>query len=178
MAAPEYVPQNATTREDKAYSSPPWRTDSWFPDRPGELDLATGQQPEGTSLGVQGPDQGYAIKLANRFRGTLHLEPGEHEDDALAGALGVALRRSSLFGRAPVVHDLTIALTAFGFLDEAPDADLVAWRRFRFEEISSPNHYFESREVAHSVLESVLRLTPAQVAEQHRSNWRSLLVAT
>jgi hypothetical protein len=76
------------------------------------------------------------------------------------------------------VHDLTIALTAFGFLDEAPDADLVAWRRFRFEEISSPNHYFESREVAHSVLESVLRLTPAQVAEQHRSNWRSLLVAT
>jgi hypothetical protein len=119
MAAPEYVPQNATTREDKAYSSPPWRTDSWFPDRPGELDLATGQQPEGTSLGVQGPDQGYAIKLANRFRGTLHLEPGEHEDDALAGALGVALRRSSLFGRAPVVHDLTIALTAFGFLDVA-----------------------------------------------------------
>jgi hypothetical protein len=178
MAAPEYVPQKPLARSDKAYSSPPWRPDGWTPDRPGELDLPLGQQPEGDTLGVQGPDQGYAIKLANRFRGTLHLEPREHEDDALAGALGVALRRSSLFGRAPVIHDLTIALTAFGFLDASPDAALVAWRRSRFEEVSNPNHYFEARELAHSVPESVLRMTPAQVAEQHRLDWRSLLVAS
>ena len=48
------------------------------------------------------------------FEGKLVLTPGEHERDVLAGACAVALKRASLFGRAPVVHDLTVALTASG----------------------------------------------------------------
>ena len=48
--------------------------------------------------------------------------PDEHESDAIAGCIGVALKRASLFGRAPVLHDLTAALTVWGFLgDAAPD---------------------------------------------------------
>lgn len=174
MAAPEYVPQK-TVRSDKAYTSPPWRPDRWMPERPGEI-VTHGRQPQGGALGVQGPDQGYALKLANLFRGKLHLQPGEREDDALTGGLLVAMRRASLFGRAPVVHDLTIGLTVFGFLDESPDAELVAWRRPRFAEVSSSHHYVEARALASSVPDEVLRLAPAQVAERHRADWRSLLV--
>ena len=170
MAAPEYVPVDRT-RPIRAYSSPPRREGSWVPDRPGDLDLG---QPRGDRLGNQGPDQGYALLLARRFEGKLTLTPGEHERDALVGALGVALKRASIFGRAPVVHDLTVALTVWGFLGEAP-AELVDLRKRLFEEIAHPHHYPEQRRVADLVPESTLRMTPAQVKEAHRGDWRSLL---
>ena len=87
-------------------------------DRPGELD---GPQPEGTRLGFQGPDQGYALKLADeRIRPRLQLSRGEHADDAISGCVGIAMRRASLYGRAPVIHDLTIAFTIWGYLDPSP----------------------------------------------------------
>ena len=53
------------------------------------------------------PTRATCSSLARRFEGKLTLTPGEHEKDALAGAVAVALKRASLFGRAPVVHDLT-----------------------------------------------------------------------
>jgi hypothetical protein len=78
-----------------------------------------------------------------------------------------------MFGRAPVVHDLTIALSAFGFLGDAePDADLVAYRQPRFEGLAHGHHYLEQRELVDSVPEPVLRMTPKEVAAQ---SWRSLL---
>jgi hypothetical protein len=170
VAAPEYVPVDRT-RPIRAYSSPPRREGSWVPDRPGDL---TEGQPRGDRLGNQGPDQGYVLTLIRRFAGKLTLTPGEHERDALAGAAGVALKRASLFGRAPVVHDLTVALTVWGFLGEAPK-ELVEVRKRLFEEIAHPHHYPEQRLVADLVPESTLRKTPAQVAEAHRADWRSLL---
>ena len=92
------------------------------------------------------------LSLARRFEGKLTLTPGEHEKDALAGAVGVALKRASLYGRAPVVHDLTIALTIWGFLGEAPD-DLVALRTPLFEEVWHPHHYAELRQLVDLVPE-------------------------
>ena len=80
------------------------------------------------------------LSLARRFEGKLTLTPGEHEKDALAGAVGVALKRASIFGRAPVIHDLTVALTIWGFLDDVP-RELVELRRHLFEEVSHPHHY-------------------------------------
>jgi hypothetical protein len=142
-------------------------------DRPADLPHG---QPEGRRFGNQGPDQGYALLLAERFHGKLTLAPGEHERDALAGAVGVALKRASLFGRAPILHDLTIALTIWGFLGEAPD-ELVALRRKLFEEVAHPHHYPEQRRIADLVPAEVLRQTPAQVAEAARRDWRSLLAA-
>jgi len=170
VAAPEYVPVDRT-RPIRAYQSPPRRDGSWLADRPGEL---TQGQPHGERLGNQGPDQGYVLSLARRFEGKLTLTTGEHERDALAGAVAVALKRASIFGRAPVVHDLTVALTIWGFLGDAP-ADLVSLRKPLFEEVAHPHHYAEQRRIADLVPDDVLRKTPAQVTEAHRADWRSLV---
>ena len=171
MAAPEHVPVD-DNQPVRGYESPPRRAESWRPHRPGEV--IEGGQPRGERLGNQGPDQGYMLSLARRFEGTLMLTPGEHEKDALAGSVAVALKRASLYGRAPVVHDLTIALTIWGFLGEAPD-DLVQLRRPLFEEVWHPHHYAELRQLVDLVPEGSLRLTPAQVTDEHRADWRSLL---
>lgn len=170
MAAPEYVPQPAIQRV-RSYTSPPRRPESWAPDRPGDLN---GPQPHGPGLGTQGPDQGYALVLAHRFEGRLYLTDGEHERDAIAGGVGVALKRASLFGRAPVMHDLTVAFTIWGFLREAPE-DLVTLRKPLFAEVANPNHYPEQRHVVDMVPDDSVRLSPQEVAEAHLRDWRSLL---
>ncbi|MEO7573309.1 MAG: hypothetical protein ABIX10_12830 [Acidimicrobiales bacterium] len=171
MAAPEHVPVDRN-QPVRGYESPPRRPQPWLSDRPAEV--VEDGQPRGQRLGNQGPDQGYMLSLARRFEGKLTLTPGEHEKDVLAGAVGVALKRASLFGRAPVVHDLTIALTIWGFLGDAPQ-DLVDLRKPLFEEAGHPHHYAELRRIVDLVSEGALRQTPAQVTEAHRSGWRSLL---
>ena len=130
-------------------------------------------QPEGESFGYQGPDQGYALKLANSFRGKLHLTEGEHEDDAITGCLGVAMRRASLYGRAPMMPDLRLALAVFGFLSASADASLVGFRKPLFAEAANPHHYSESGRIATLVPEATLRLTPEAVASA--DDWRVLL---
>ena len=171
MGAPEFVP---TSRADttRSYSSPPRRAGSWNANRPGDL---VGRQPEGDRLGTPGPDQGYALTLAARFEGRVKLAEGEHEADALAGAAAIAMKRSGLFGRAPVVHDLTVGLTIWGFLDPTPDPELVAVRRAWFDEVHLVHHYNELRRIADAAPEEVLRLPHGTVEERHRSDWRSCL---
>jgi hypothetical protein len=101
MSAPKSAP--AGLRETPYYTSPDVVPASWKPDRPGVVD---GPQPYGPRLGTQGPDQGYALVIARRLETELELKPGELAEDAVQGCLGVALKRASLYGRAPVVHDL------------------------------------------------------------------------
>lgn len=172
MAAPEHVPVDRS-RPVRSYESPPRRPDPWMAVRPADLPHG---QPEGDGFGHQGPDQGYALLLAERFHGKLTLATGEHERDALAGAVAVALKRASLFGRAPVVYDLTVALTIWGFLGEAPD-ELVALRRTLLEEVSHPHHYAGLRHVADVVPEAVLRESPSEVSAIALQDWRDLLAA-
>ncbi len=171
MAAPEHVPVDRN-RPVRAYESPPRRPDPWLSERPGEV--VHGGQPRGDRLGHQGPDQGYALRLARRFEGELQLTSGEHEKDAPAGAVAVALKRASLFGRAPVVHDLTVALTVWGFLGDAPK-ELVAVRTRLFEEVWHPHRYAELGRLADLVPEEVLRMSPAEVGQVQRTDWRRLL---
>lgn len=172
MAAPEYVPRPADEKP-RVYESPPWSGDSWVADRPGDL---VGRQPLGPRLGYPGPDQGYVLKLVKRFVDRVHLQPGEHWADAEAGACAVALKRASLFGRAPVVHDLRIACTVWGYLSSSAPAELVAERTERFEGVRmTAHHYPELRAVVDAVPEATLRLTPAEVASRHAADWRSLL---
>jgi hypothetical protein len=174
VAAPEFVP--VKPMEDvRAYSSPPRRPESWTPERPGDL---LGAQPRGARFGSQGPDQGYALLLVERFRSKLFLGDGEHFDDVAAGCLGIALKRASLLGRAPVAHDLTLAFTLWGFLDPAPPADLVALRRRLFAEVASPHHYLEQRRLVDAVPATTLRKSHTTVAEQHVHDWRALLDLT
>jgi hypothetical protein len=171
VAAPEHVPVDRN-RPVRAYESPPRRPEPWLATRVGEV-VDTGQ-PRGDRLGSQGPDQGYMLSLARRFEGKLTLTSGAVEKDVLAGAVGVALKRASLFGRAPVIHDLTIALTIWGFLGEAPE-ELVALRTHLFEEVANPHHYGEARRIVDLIPDDVLRMSPAQVTEAHQRDWRSLL---
>ena len=144
-----------------------------MPDRPGDID---GFQPLGARLGFQGPDQGFAIKIANGFRDRLQLAPGEHMADVIQGCLGIALRRASMFSRAPVVHDLTIAFTSWGFLDSDPPADLVALRTRLFEGVGNTlHHYDEARALVDMMPESTLRLNPTQVQSAYPADWKQLV---
>ncbi|MEO1059020.1 MAG: hypothetical protein AAFY28_19095 [Actinomycetota bacterium] len=172
MAAPRFrsVPP---TEHARYYESPDHVPNAWMPDRPGEID---GFQPSGPALGSQGPDQGFALTIAERLRSKVITQSGENADDAIRGCLGVALRRASIFSRAPVVHDLTIAFTIWGFYDPVPPDDLVALRRSMFEGLRHvTHHYMEARAVADTPPEATLRLTPQQVADRYPGEWRELL---
>jgi hypothetical protein len=176
MAAPEFVPLKPNDRV-RNYTSPPWRDEAWVPMRPGEL-VTTGGQPDADAgrMGAPGPDQGYVLKLTPLLRDDLKLVGAETIADAEAGAVAIALKRASLFGRAPVVHDVRIAYTVWGFLDAAAPAELVAERTARFEGVHlTAHHYPELRAVADAVPEATLRLSPAEVATRHAADWRSLL---
>jgi len=142
----------------------------WTASRPSELRGT--RAPSGTFLGTPGPDQGFALKLARRFEDRLVLAPGEHVEDAVSGCTAVAMRRAAGYGRAPVVHDLTLAFTLWGFLEGAP-ADLVETREPLFRAAS--HHYQVQRTIADCVPESTLRMTPEAVAG-HLGEWRTLLV--
>ena len=170
VAAPEYVPL-VPLKPVRSYESSPRGVGTWRPDRPG--DSAVGYA-RGNLLGSQGPDQGYVYVLARRFQGQLALARDEREEDALAGCSAVALKRASLFGRAPVLLDMTVALTVWGFLGDG-QPDLIAFRQPLFAEVAHPHHYPELRRVVDRVRDDALRRSPEDVADAHRADWRSLL---
>ncbi len=167
MAAPKFTPVSPIGSFRDAEGLPPAL--EWTSDRPGEI---VGKQPSGGKMGSPGPDQGYAIKLAHGFHGKLSLAAGEHEHDAIVGCLGVAMKRSSLFGRAPVIHDLNVAFNLFGFTSGAND-ELVKFRRNLFD--ACGHHYELQRAICDAVPESTLRMTPDAVKQAVSSgNWKTL----
>jgi len=180
MSAPEYVPTKPA-EPVRSYESPPRRPEPWIPARPGELvgpDVPGGEegQPWGDLLGNPGPDPGYVFRLVPPFKAKVTMVPGETWKDVSAGAAGAALKRSSLFGRAPVVHDVTVGFAVWGFLDEAADPELVELRRSVFANISHPAGYLRLRAVVDAVPAATLRLPHAELLRR-RSNgdWRSFL---
>lgn len=173
MAAPEHVPTKPN-QDVRTYGSPPRRPDSWRADRPADF-ADDHRQPQGDLLGSPGPDQGYALRLARVLAPELHLTEGEHAKDALAGIVAIGLKRASLLGRAPVIHDLRVAATLFGFLDPTPDPELVQLRHRLFEEVSHFHHYMELRRLVDMVPGRVLRQSPAQVTDAYESGWRNQL---
>ncbi len=136
---------------------------------------SSGASPSGPRLGYQGPDQGYALALAGRVRPKLVLSDSERADDTLTACTAIAMRRASMFGRAPVIHDLHIAVTIWGFVDPAPPAELVALRRPLFEGAAEPEHYAAVRAIVDMVPDPTLRMTPADVQDAYPSRWRELL---
>lgn len=170
MAAPDYVPRPATERP-RVYTSPPWRPDEWTADRPADL---TGAQPTGPGLAWQGPDQGYVLTLVHLFDDRLRLTDGERRGDVDAGCVAVALKRASMFGRAPMVHDLTAGYTVWGFLSDAPP-DLVALRRPLFEGVAHEHHHAARMRLAELVPDDVLRQPHGALASQAATDWQSLV---
>lgn len=167
MTQPSFVPVVEADQVRRAYQLTV--PSSWTTSRPSELRGT--RAPSGTFLGTPGPDQGFALKLGRRFEDRLVLSAGEHAEDAVAGCTAVAMRRSALFGRAPVVFDLTLAFTLWGFLEGAP-ADLVAAREPLFRAAS--HHYQVQRTIADCVPAATLRMTPEQVADG-LDGWRTLV---
>jgi hypothetical protein len=171
MAAPEYVPVKPMD-DVRTYESPPRRPDPWLAKRPG--DLTTGQ-PRGVHFGNPGPDQGYALVLARRLEDRLVLQDDESLDDAIHGCVPIALKRASLMGRAPVIHDLVVAFTVWGFLDDSPPSDLVATRRPLFAGVAHPGHHTERENLVAVVPTSTLQLSPEQIKAPYGVDWKSLL---
>jgi len=159
MAAPDYVPAPALD-EPRVYQSPPWRGEAWTADRPGEIG---GPQPTGAMLGDPGPDQGYALRLARGFRDRLVLTSAESVDDAIAGCVAIAMRRASSYGRGPVIHDLTVAFTLWGYLAPAPP-EVMALRTKVFAAVAMVHHYTERRAIVDAVPADLLRASPSEVA--------------
>lgn len=174
MAAPKFAPVAATSRA-RGYTSTDFVPEGWASERPGDLD---GVQPRDARLGHQGPDQGFALLIGQRLKPTLKLQAGERAEDAVQGCLGVTLRRASLYGRAPVVHDWRIAFTIFGFLDDNPPTELVELRKRLFEGVgNTAHHYVEGRAIVDMVPETTLRQTPQEVSSAYPARWRNLVGA-
>lgn len=169
MSQPQNVPVKPVASQH--YVSPPRRDRVWNADRPGDV-FADGQ-PKGALLGSQGPDQGFAIKLARNFENQLQLSDNEHADDVIAGCVAVALKRASAFGRAPTVHDVRCAFSIFGFLGDA-DPELIAIRKKLFEEVAHPHHYAERREIVDAVPTEFLRQPHSAILDQ-ADDWRTVL---
>ena len=167
MPQPDYVPLSRADEVRPAERMPP--ADRWMADRPAEV-WAQGA-PDGKGLGSPGPDQGYGLKLARRFVARLQLAEGEHAEDAVSGCLTIGLKRASRFGRAPVIHDMELAFTLWGFLGGVP-ADLIEFRKTLFQ--ACAHDYWQQRAIADAVPDETLVLTPAQVRDR-LSDWRSLV---
>jgi len=180
MTQPKFAPileQNEVRGVDKLDVPAPW-----VPHRPGESRPAPRSAGKPAGLGIPGPDQGYALELANRFTDRLVLQPGEHASDVLAGAVAIALRRAALFGRAPTSADIALALELFKYLVAErgtwPTIELVAWRRERFA--GAAHDYWRRRALADSIPETTLRLKPATVAERLEAepgSWSQLVAS-
>lgn len=171
MAAPKFTPIAPADRTG-SYSSPDYVPDRWMADRPGDLE---GRQPVGRRLGYQGPDQGYGLKLAERLRPEVRVQDPVSVNDALTGATAIGMRRASLFGRAPVIHDIRVGLMIWGFLDEQPPEELVSERHRRFVGIGqSGHHYAQIRDLVDAVPESTLRSSPEEVRQAYPASWRRL----
>lgn len=167
MTQPAYVPITGSERVRAVRRLPP--AASWTATRP--ADLVSPQHPFGPGMGIPGPDQGYALSLVKRFANSLILTEGEHSADAQAGAVAIGLRRAALFGRAPVIYDLRLALALWGFIGDPP-AELVAHRKRVFAGLAED--YTRRRSVAMAVPEATLRMSPQAVLDR-QAEWESLL---
>jgi hypothetical protein len=169
MTQPKFAPIAIEDEVRPSYHLKP--AQPWTAHRPSEF--VPGSEVGGKGLGAPGPDQGYALHLARRFVDRLVLTDGEQPEDVLSGAVAVALRRASLFGRAPIAADIELPLVCFGYLTDAP-TDLVAVRSKLFGGVA--HDYWARGALAEHIPESTLRRSPAAVAPQLK-NWRSLIDA-
>ncbi len=168
MAQPSFVP---ITEADQVRPTLRQADPSHVAGRPAEM--RTPDAPHGKGFGKPGPDQGYALRLAHLISERIVLADGEDHHDVEVGAALIAARRAAMWGRAPSVYDLEVALGIFGYLAPAP-ADLVVYRTGLFQAVS--HAWMAQRALVDSVPEAALRLTPAE-ASGVSGSWRSVLGA-
>ena len=171
MAIPKFTPTDPTD-VPRVYGSPDFVPEPWKLDRKSEI---VGRQPKGDGLGNPGPDQGYVLLLAARVRDRIRVQHGESVDDVIAGSITIALRRASQFGRAPVMADILIALTIWGWLLDNPPLDIVSYRQKLFAGLGNmSHHYAESRVIADMVPETTFRISLEKLTASMPMSWRAL----
>ncbi len=172
MTQPSYVPiAEADQMRPALRLRDPRR---WTQDRPGEL--RSPDRPRGRLAGAPGPDQGYALVVAEQFSERLLLAENESAHDALYAAAMIAAARAALYGRAPVARDVELGLSLLGYLSAAAPRDLVEWRLRKVQALA--HHYDAQRELVGAIPAESLRLTPAEAARQvEAGRWRELLGA-
>lgn len=168
MTQPSFVPITEADQVRPALQLEAPR--QWVPDRPAELRLPV--RPGGPHLGTPGPDQGFALRLARRYRDQVRLAPGEQIEDVVVGVALLAARRSALFGRAPTVHDIRAALALWHLLDDAPPEGLVEARRLAFS--SAARDYATQRALVDRVRQVVARLSAEEIAARG-DDWVALV---
>lgn len=120
-------------------------------------------------MGSQGPDQGYALRLARLFLDTVTLDEHEHRDDILAGTIAVALQRASHFGRGPIMSDVAVAFALWG-IQPVGSQEHTAVRRAYFS--GAAHDYVRVRAIVDGVRDEAIALNVPEIAER---NWRELL---
>jgi hypothetical protein len=171
VAAPKHTPVDPVDRP-RVYQSPDFVPAPWANTRKASV---TGRQPRAERLGHPGPDQGYVLALAERLRPRVKVTPGESVDDAIQGCIGIALRRASHYGRAPVIHDLDVAFTMWGYFLDTPPAELVAARARLFAGVANVvHHYVEARRIVDMVPQSTMLMTPEMVRKAMPHSWRAM----
>ncbi|MGH8993911.1 MAG: hypothetical protein ACRDYV_08710 [Acidimicrobiia bacterium] len=171
MAVDPYVPTQAEDAPRESSRIPP--AQGWKAVRPGDLPPGQSTRPAaGNLFGTPGPDSGYALRLTQRFHDRLEIVAPETEHDAVALAAELAMRRAALLGRAPVLVDLELAFTLFGWLGGA-SPELREWRRLT---VAGLDHdYPRRRALVDAVPEATLRLKPGEDVRAALGNWRALL---
>ena len=116
--------------------------------------------PLAPASGRRGPTRASRCAWPTASQHELKLGEGESAHDVVLGVALVGSKRAALFGRAPCIYDVRLALDLWGFLDDAP-ADVRASRRALFSSIS--HDYVAQRALVDSVPEETLRLSPDEV---------------
>lgn len=173
MAVPSYVPN--PVRQIKHYRSAKKIRHESGVFRPAEILV---NQSERAGTGNPGPDQGFALRLVKAFKGLVSLSPKEKWADASEVAVITALKRASLYGRAPCHYDLEVGFRVWGYLDPDPDSDLIDLRINYFPHIGSGHNYLKRRKVADALSSAKLRQPLEVIRQSYESDWRILINPT
>ena len=144
----------------------------WRADRPGDRTaMAVGTaNPEGALRGRPGPNVGYAYTLAQRVRDRFQLAAHEQSEDAVSVVAEVAMKRAALFGRAPVIGDIELAMALLGY-DGSADASFSSWRARAVHDAA--HHYPARRAIVDSVPDDLLRGAASSDRAGDIARWRS-----
>lgn len=99
---------------------------SWRLGRPGDVDHSAVKD-NSALLGHAGPNNGFALSLIKLESPKLNLVEHEHRHDVEVLLSEIAMRRSSNYGRAPMIGDIRFAMHLLGY-DAEPTQGEEKWR--------------------------------------------------
>jgi hypothetical protein len=168
-----FVPADPADRPRQQQNLPPGTTTpppaSWQAERPGDL---AAPPPTGGLYGTPGPNIGFAYTLAEHYQEKLRLADHEDVHDVIPVIAEVAGSRAALFGRAPVIHDIDVAVTLFGY-DGSADPDFARARTLLVHDAG--HDYYRRREIVDLVPDDQLRRPPGEI-DSAVYEWRRTVI--